>query len=512
MQKLVNIKKNRILLWLKLVSLNAFLGVENKKGFFGQNRWRFSRKAKSLIVFAIIIVMLISILSFLPKQGESTLLPKNTDTPTDIPTASPTMVSPSSTPTPNKTNQPITEPGPYQVMWQDPNMPGTTSTPKPPGDIKSAQTVNSTMWLKVATNAWAYFQPGVGVDPKTGLPNSGYGSPCFTDWDLGVYIQSVLDAQKLNLTQPDGAWGSSARIEKVIEFLETRPLNETTHYPFRFYQSTDGQDWHKDSDLSTEPIDVADAGRLFVSLNNLRVFNGSLISRINNIVLYGQYSNRSNYAIIVPSIKADGLTSTSIYAYYVYSGFASFWPNILGDTPSTIMNNIFSANNITVNNISLPAAAITGDPLLCSVFELNNNDSKLMTLTNQVYLAHQAYHNATGQYRAFSEGPSLAMIWQYEWVVLPDNRSWIILNGTGQVLNLTPLIYSKVAFSFLAIYNSSFAKDLSVFVEDAIPTPLDGYCEGVDEAGAVFNGVGLNTNGLILDAASYAVSYSPQNV
>ncbi len=214
-------------------------------------------------------------------------------------------------------------------------MPSATSSPFPkdPGVIKSAQTVNSTMWLAVAKNAWAYFQPDVGVNATTGLPSSGYGSPCFTDWDLGVYIQAVIDAQNLNLTKTDGAWGSSARIEKVITFLETRPLNNTTHYPFWFYQSADGQDWHQNSDLATEPVDVVDTGRLFVALNNLRVFNSSLTSRINNIVLYGQYFNRSNYAAIVPSIKSDGLTSTSIYAYYVYSGFASFWPDILGSIP-----------------------------------------------------------------------------------------------------------------------------------------------------------------------------------
>ena len=186
------------------------------------------------------------------------------------------------------------------------------------------------MWLAVARNAWAYFQPGVGVDSTTGLPYSGYGAPSFTDWDLGVYIQAVIDAQNLNLTQPDGTWGSSARIEKVITFLETRPLNNTTHYPFWFYQSTDEQDWHQDSDLATTPVDIADTGRLFVALNNLRVFNSSLTSRINNIVLHGQSFNRTNYAALVPSIKAEGLTSTSIYDYYVLSGFASFWPNILG--------------------------------------------------------------------------------------------------------------------------------------------------------------------------------------
>jgi hypothetical protein len=501
MQKLGNIEKIHVLSSFKYVFINAFPKAEIKKSFSGQNRWRFSRKTKSLVVFAIIIVMLISIFAFLPKQGKSTLLPQDTATPT---------ASPSSTTTPNITSRPTSGPTPIQVIWQDPKMPSTTPGPFPkaPGVIKSAQTVNSTMWLAVAKNAWAYFQPDVGVNSTTGLPSSGYGSPSFTDWDLGVYIQAVIDAQNLNLTNTDGAWGSSARLEKILTFLETRPLNNTTHYPFWFYQATDGQDWHQDSDSATSPVDVIDTGRLFVALNNLRVFNSSLTSRINNIVLYGQYFNRSNYAALVPSIKTDGLTETSIYAYYIESGFASFWPDILGSVPSTIMNNIFSAGNITTNGVSLPLAAITGDPLLCSVFELNNNDPKLMALANQVYLAHEAYYNATGQYRAFSEGPSLSGDWQYEWVVLPDKGTWVIMDGGSQA-NISPLIYTKVAFSFLALYNSSFAKNLSVHVEDAIPAPVDGYCEGVDEAGTLFPGVGLNTNGLILDAAAYAVNNGP---
>jgi hypothetical protein len=503
MQKLVNLDKNHRFPCFRFVSLNVIPRVENKKGFFEKNRWRFSRKAKSLIVVAIIIVFLISTLAFLPKQSESSLPPQNTAT---------SQPSPTSTATPNYNYPTKSINYPSQVMWQDPNMNSNPSIPKAPGVIKSSQTVNSTMWLAVAANAWAYFQPGVGVDPTTGLPTSGYGSPCFTDWDLGVYIQAVIDAQNLNLTTPDGDWGSSTRLEKVLTFLETRPLNSTTHYPFWFYEANDGQDWHQNSDLATVSVDLADTGRLFVALNNLRAYNSSLVSRVNNIVLYGQNNNRTNYASLLPNIKSDGLTSTNIYSYYVYSGFARFWPNILGTIPSTIMNNIFSANNVTLNGVSLPAASITGDPLLCSVFELNNNDSRLMALTNQVYLAHQAYYNTTGQYRAFSEGPSFAADWQWEWVVLPDNRSWVVLNDQSQVLNAPPLVYTKIAIGFLAIYNSSFAKDLSVHIEDAIPTPIDGYCEGVDESGGVFDGVGLNTNGLILDAALYAVFNSPQNI
>jgi hypothetical protein len=85
-QRLVNYKKIRSLLCLRLVALEASLEAERKKGFFKQNRWRFSKKAKCLIVFAIIGVMLVSIFAILPKLNNST---PNTPQSSDNPTASP---------------------------------------------------------------------------------------------------------------------------------------------------------------------------------------------------------------------------------------------------------------------------------------------------------------------------------------------------------------------------------------------------------------------------------------
>ena len=135
-----------------------------------------------------------------------------------------------------------------------------------------------------------------------------------------------MDANATGLIGYNGTWGSSARLEKIVNWLETRELNATTHYPYWFYQSSDGTDYHEMSDLSTAIVDGADIGRLLVALNNLRIFNASLAPRINNIVLYGQLYNRSDFQTLVPSVLADSKISTSIYSYYVYSGFASFWP------------------------------------------------------------------------------------------------------------------------------------------------------------------------------------------
>ena len=129
----------------------------------------------------------------------------------------------------------------------------------------------------------------------------------------------------------------------------------------------------------------------------------------------------------------------------------------------------FHAENVTIaEGISLPKAEIICEPLLCSVFELNNTDSRLMSLAYQVYLAHAAYYNATGQYRAFSEGATLANGWEYGWVVLPDGRTWTLDESNS---NTPPLIYTKVALSFLAIYNTPYARNLSVYLENTLPEP-----------------------------------------
>jgi Protein of unknown function (DUF3131) len=499
MQILVNYGKTRSFLGVRFVSLHVSLDAEGKKGFFKYNRWRFSKKVKGLMVFAIIAVLLVSVFAWLSigtQNNPSTVQLVSNSTiaapsPTGQQTATPTQTK---TPTGISDLNRIINQAVTDIFVQ----------PRPPGLIESSQNANSTMWKEVAAIAWRYFQPGVGVDPGTGLPRAGgTDSPNFTDWDLGVYIQAVMDANATEVIGNDGAWGSSARLETVVSFLETRELN-SYNYPYWFYQARDGKSYRANSDLATSPVDGIDTGRLFVALNNLKAFNYSLAQRIDTIVKGP--GNRSNYAALVPNIKQESLTSNSIYFYYVASGFAGFWPKELSNATNTILNNIISAGNVTTpEGVSLPIAAILGDPLLCSVFELNINNPKLMAITHQVYLAHEAYYNNTGHYRAFSEGASLSDHWAYEWVVLPDNRTWVILDEKNSDFNISPIIYTKIAIGFLAIYNTTYAHDMVVYLERTLPDPSKGYCEGVDESGAQLSGVGIHANGLIIGAAKYAI-------
>jgi Protein of unknown function (DUF3131) len=498
-QRLVNYKKTRSLRDVRLVSLQASLEAKSNKFFFKQNRWRFSKKAKYLLVFAIITIMFVSIFAFLPKGSQST---PNIDPQSNDPSAAP---SPTTQQTPSASKKPDVISGLGQMIN---NMVSSATQiiapPKPPGIIESAEYINSTIWKAVAANSWQYFQPGIGVDPNTGLPYAGLGWPYFTDWDLGVYIQAVIDANITGLISKDGEWGFTSRLDKVLRFLETRELNDTTHYPFWFYEAATGKNYKLQSDLATFTVDTVDTGKLFVALNNLRDYHPDWKSRINDIVISG----RSNYTVLLNDIRsASG--SNSIYAYYVVSGFAAFWPEV-ADIPGKILNNILSGTPVNVGDgITLPASEISCEPLLQSIFELKNN-TKLMDLAKNVYLAHEARFNATGQYIAFSEGNSNYNTFIYEWVILPTGETWKVTKIDRSIFDINPIIYTKVALSFLALYNTTYARNMAIYLEKNLSDPTNGYCDGSSystdsDSSNLVTMVGSNTNGLILSAARYAM-------
>jgi hypothetical protein len=454
------------------------------------------KKGKVEVAVALIAVILVSALIFFPRSEQTVETPENTTEPVAT-----TNTSTSPTANPTYSNGPTTSPvNPWQSIIDT-----VTGKDRSTEVVTNSQNLNSIVWKQVATYAWNYFQPGVGVDSRTGLPASGDSVSFFTDWDIGVYLQAIIDAQKTDLIESEGPWGSNARIDKVLTFLETRELN-SNHYPYWFYVN-DGTVNHDLSDKSTEMCNIADTGRLFVALNNIKVFNQSYSSRIDNFV-YNTYGNRSNYATLVPGLKTESQTSTSIYSYYVISGFASFWPSQLKDAPAKVLNNIMSAPTVkTPENITLPNSRLTEDPLLCAIFEISNNPAQLTTLAKQAYLAHEAYYNATNHYRAFGEGNTFTDAWAYEWIVY-DGRTWVVRDGSSD-LNINPLIYTKIAFSFLAIYNTTYAKNMVMYIENLMVNPSNGYSNGVDEAGTLLEATGLHTNGLILSAARYAIHNNP---
>ena len=453
-----------------------------------------TKTKKTIIATSLVIVILVSCFAFYPRGDADSL---NTTDPTASPSSTP--ISNTST---SPTNNTVIYPSKVPPTLRDPLSPTVTPTPDTSWQVvTNANPVNNDTWRAIAKYAWNYFAVDTGVDSTTGLPGSSSYFSAFTDWDLGVYIQAVMDAKTIGIIDAGGDWGSSARLDKIMTFLEKRELNSTTGYPYWFYTSN-GTNYNQNSDKAPG-VDIVDTGRLFVALNNLKSFNSSLATRIDNLV-YNTGGNRSNYAALLPSIKADAEGSYSIYAYYFVSGFASFWPNELATIPPKILNNIFASGTVKYGNVSLPVSNLLCDPLYCAVFEIKNNPVALISLAQTVYAAHETYYNITGgTYRAFGEGPSFSGDWAYEWV-MNDNITWVI-KINNQDSNMSPIIYTKTAFCFLSLYNTTFAKSMVSYLEVKQGEPRNGYYSGTDENGDNLPDTNLHTNAIILEAARYSI-------
>lgn len=154
----------------------------------------------------------------------------------------------------------------------------------------------------------------------------------------------------------------------------------------------------------------------------------------------------------------------------------------------------------------MPNAPLLGDPLLCSVFELNNTSTQLTALSKLVYLASEANYNTTGQYVAYGEGNNPSGQYVYEWVVGAGGTPWQITTSGGGSFSGNPIIYTKIAFSFLALYNTTYAINMVVYLKQCLPDPTGaGYFDGADNYSNMVADLGSNTNSLILDAAQYAI-------
>jgi hypothetical protein len=357
--------------------------------------------------------------------------------------------------------------------------------------------VDQAYWLRLANNAWNYYQPGVSVDPTTGLHSAGLGWPYFTDWDLGIYIQTIIDANQLGILTTGGTWGADARLNKILTFLQTRTLT-SNGLPYVWYQSANGNPY------VTEEQNAADTGELLVALNNLRVFRPDLAGAVNAIVY-----TRTNYALLEQAV--DALTdSKNFYDYYVASGFAGFWPSRFSALASSILNNIVSAPTVLTYGVTLPTSKLTCEPLLLSVFNLASN-AKLDGLAQKVYLAQEARYTATGKYVAFSEGNTGldSHTYVYEWVINEDGSTWTINDVQSQAVDIAPIVYFKAAVGLLAMYNTSFTENMASYVESKLPTPTSGYSDGIDENGRVDTSTIDKTNAMIIGAALYAIGNLP---
>ena len=370
--------------------------------------------------------------------------------------------------------------------------------------IADAQSSNSSdFWLKLGQDAWNYFQPGVGVDSGTGLAHNNAGSNEFTDWDLALYVQAILDAEKLGIVSSNGTWGANDRLNKVLTFLETRPLMNDG-YPYATYYSTTGKNSAYRDQVAT------DAGCLFVSLKNVEIAKPELKQRIDNVVY--NITNFERGKVAIDNLLGDlqrGDNVPTMYDYYVAYGFACFWPERFSSKAVALLNYSLSRPVVDCYGINLPSTEITMEPLLLELFNIAQPDPRIVDLSKNAYLAQEARFNMTGKYTAFSEGGTDSGVFVYELIASSDGRTWVLqtIDATyvKNYISITPIVYLKAATGFLALYNTAYAQNMVEYLLKAVPNN-GGFGLGVDENGRVIDMVPDVGNGLIVSAARYAVS------
>ena len=354
-------------------------------------------------------------------------------------------------------------------------------------------------WLEWARIAWSYFDPGVGVNPDTGLPRASRYWSTATDWDLGGYIIAIIYMERMGLLPREGKWGAMDRLEKLLRFLETRKL---TPYgiPAWGYSSETGEP------KTGATTNVSDFGRLLIALHMLKKYRPDLADRIDAIV------HRVDCARLADNLAAWRTTS-GFYKYYVAHGFKFFGFDKYYPVKKALkaFEEIKNGEHVDVYGVSLPVTEITSEPILHMVFELDPGED-FMDYVYRVYLAQESRYKATKKFTAWSEGntglrdPSYV----YEWIVTPSGKTWVITPKP-----VTPIIFTRAAFGLHAIYDTPYTRSLIEYIEEKVGPqniarikhllPPKGFLEGVRENGDIVLELVANTQVMIIEAAYYAL-------
>jgi hypothetical protein len=350
----------------------------------------------------------------------------------------------------------------------------------------------SSQWLDWAGKAWKYFEPGVGVNVGTGLSQAKLDWPYITDWDLGGYIVAVIHANMLGLIPYGGTWGFSYRVNLILQFLENRELGvngNVSSWPYWAYSSVNK------SPLRGQFTNPTDHGRLLYALDMLRKYDPTTASRVSSIF------QRSKSASDVMSTQVGG----GYYGYLTAQGFKAF-----GYDMSTVISNFenWSGAYVDVEGVSLPAMHTTMEPILHGILELRLG-GKFGERAELVYKAQEARFTKTGQLTAWSEGvyaPNPTYI--YEWI-LASTRPWVITGADGSEVQVTPLMYAKVAFGLAAMFGENTYTSSLVAAASTLADSQYGFGEALYENGQrcmVSGSYTDKTNQLIIAAAFYALN------
>jgi len=361
-------------------------------------------------------------------------------------------------------------------------------------------------WLTWASVAWSYYQPGVGINPRTGLSRANLDWDYATDWDLGTNIISVILARRVGLigdTTPT-AWGFRDRINRILYTLENRTLgsNNGIAWPYWAY------DWDGSGcgAYCSKFTDTADSARLLAALDMLRNFDKSYTAQVEAIY----ERTRAAYDEMAHEFGAG-------YYEYYYAKAYEAW----GYNESVSLQDFQQIKNlptISVYGVQIPKIPTAAEPTLFVLLELDRSrvSTTYLDFAERMYETQMARYLKTGLLTAWSEGGYFsAPYYVYETIydpTAPSPGTWVI-TGEGQLLNASttpPIMYTKVAFAYLAIYGANSYTDALTRIASTLASS-SGFGEGTFEDGskppwASSSFYSDKTNELVLASSAYALS------
>ena|GEM_PF-3322883 len=357
----------------------------------------------------------------------------------------------------------------------------------------STSTMQLNAWRSWAEVAWRYYQPGVGVNPRTLLHYASLDWPEFTDWDLASYILALLDAEELGIIK--GTPTFQERVERILRFLMERELT-SEGLPYWAYFADSGL-----PDKRWGATNPSDTGRLLIALSKLKERRQDLAPLIDYIVY-----QRCDYE----KLLLDSSWGSGFYRYYAAQGFKAFdFQYSLVSESLRDMEKLSEGRFIKLYGEEIPLTWVTSEPLLHGILDLDLN-GLFRDYADRIYRVQERRFREDGRLTAFSEGAYGGYV--YEWIVRGDTgETWRVTRIRGdrvENLNVTPAVFTKVAFALHAIYSTEYTRVLVSELLNAQVQISKGFLEGVTEDGEIIPSVTDKTNAMIINAALYALQHA----
>ena len=373
-------------------------------------------------------------------------------------------------------------------------------------DTQSATTAASTPtgltgWESYAKIAWKYYGLGIGVNPETGINRAKLDWDALTDWNAGSYIIATTEAHRLGLIGNDSAWGFRDRMSRILKYLLNRQLGANFgvgNWPYWAYY-WDGRPYYNPVYLYT---DVSDSGRLLYALDILRKHDPSFAEQVQQVfqrcrsaydLMSNQIDQRLSYYGV---LEAFGFNAFGYKKSYIASVFEN-WRGSFVDVDGQI----------------LPETITTAEPTLHGVLELRLT-GMFFEYSRRAYEAQRSRWTRTGRLSGWSEGCHPVHEYVYQWILADGGETWVICKHDGTRLDIEPLMYTKVAFAYLAIFGVNDFTTALFSAAIRLSNDRYGFGEATFENGQsaislwARNVEGFysdSTNQIILSAARYAL-------